>query len=352
MKRKLLLSYMLTLFCAATMQAQNTYIVMDNHPRVTSCNDTLISLQDIYELTGMHDLDDPTDDYTKYRMLELQGSLITSNVITGPIHYTDYAQIYVEKTGTVFNGHNGVVVYIERLTRPTTLFAQDTLKYIVDRGATKNYVEDFFGNLNLWDGGKNTIPLPERIFFKDMNGGTEAAIQNSPNWTPQGAGVYRLRIEAAGCTSTDIIKDTIFVKITETLCHSIQVKNMPALCLDDVADITPYVYVDGLVATPSEIADMTFYDRSRAITSGPAVTFTPTAMNVAPMYSNSLTDPFYPKIEIVYQPNVDLNLGCPMYTPILNTKLPMKFMTTNLVFVNSGKSYYNIDDKTYYSFNN
>src|SRR5690348_16648393 len=106
MKKQVLLC-MLALLSATIASAQNTFIVTDNTPRVTSCDDSLISLQDIYQLTGMHDLDDPADDYTKYRMLELNGSFSTSNVIAGPIHYSDYAQIYVEKTGTVFNGHNG-----------------------------------------------------------------------------------------------------------------------------------------------------------------------------------------------------------------------------------------------------
>src|SRR5688572_20182586 len=102
MKKQLLLSMLLLSLWSTLTHAQNTYIVTDNPPRVTSCDDSLITLQDIYTITGMHDLDDPTDDYTKYRMLELNGSVITSNVIAGPIQYSDYTQIYVEKTGTVF----------------------------------------------------------------------------------------------------------------------------------------------------------------------------------------------------------------------------------------------------------
>src|SRR6478752_705937 len=233
MKKQVLLFSLLALLCATALQAQ-TYIVTDKPNRVTSCVDSLISLQQIYNETQMHDLDDPADNYTKYRMLELNRSVITSNVITGPIHYSDYTQIYIEKTGATFNGHSGVVIFLEGLNPPATLFDTDTLKYVVERGATKMWAEDFFVHLNLWNGGKDLLPLDERIFFINMNAGPETTIKLTPGWTTLGAGLYRLRVEFAGCTSSNLIKDTIFVKITETPCHTVQLKNMPSVCLDDV----------------------------------------------------------------------------------------------------------------------
>src|SRR6478609_2899535 len=182
MKRNLLLSFVFTLICAALAQAQvtGTYIVTDNPPRMASCDDTLITLADIYNQTGLHDLNDPLDNVSMYRILELNGSVITGNVISAPFHYSDYDQVYVEKTGTPFNGHNGTVISINIITPPTFLFDTDTLKFVVERGVKINYAQDFFNHFDLFSSGKDILPLGDRILFTDMAVGTEESATQNP----------------------------------------------------------------------------------------------------------------------------------------------------------------------------
>jgi len=147
--------------------------------------------------------------------------------------------------------------------------------------------------------------------------------------------------------------DSIFIKITESPCHNISIREIPGLCLDGVFDLTPYLYVDGVLATPSQIADMTFTDKSYLPNQSLGGNFNPSTMDVSSMYVAGTN---YPAIDITYAPNVALapTTVCQKYSHLFNTRIPTKFYITNLILVNDdyGNSRNYTIDGTYYSFNN
>jgi hypothetical protein len=336
MKKNLLYFIGLFLFFAQAGNAQvtGTYIVADNGTRLSSCEDTLITLPAIYEKLGIRDLNDPNDDVSLYRILRLNGSVITEDELTS-FKYSDYSAVYIDKPNTPFNGHNGIQIFLNIVDPPTALFDKDSLKYTVERGATINYVNDFFAHINVWSSGLDNVPLQERILFTNLEDGIEKPITQVPTWTTLGKGEYRIRFAVAICGPTDLLWDTLYVIVQESLCNSIQIKNAPSVCLDEVTDITPYVYINNQVATSAELNDMTFYDRSLLTNPNAGAVLDPTAINIGMMYNNST---LYPIIEPVYQPNVAIGT-CAKYNYIFTTKVPTKLFSTSTIITTDNYGY-------------
>lgn len=330
-------------------QATGTFIVADNGPMMTSCQDTLITLAHIFEQRGIRDLNDPNDDISMYRILRLDGSLITSDELESFL-FSAYPTVYVEKKNTPMTGHNGVVIHTSIVTPPTELFDTDTLKYVVDRGARQKIVVDFFAHINMWSSGKDVLPLQDRIFFADLSAGTEVPFSQNPDWSNLAEGTYRFRYFVSVCTADDLLEDTLYVKIEESLCHNIEIRDIPSICLDQTMNIQPYIYLDGQPATSAELADMTFWDRSNFLDQASGLQLDPQAIDFTSMYNRV---DHYPMIEIAYQPNTDLGT-CQKFNYMFGTRVPAKFISTDLIMVkdNSGTARPYMVDGTYYSFNN
>ncbi|MDF2455575.1 MAG: hypothetical protein K0R51_1568 [Cytophagaceae bacterium] len=337
---------------AVSAQTTGPFVVADNGNRLSSCADTLITLDYIYNKLAIHDLDDPNDNVSKYRILRLNGSVITEDVLT-TFKYSDYSAVFIHKTEVPFsNGHAGVQVFLNIVTPPTSLFTADTLKYTVEKQSTINYVEDFFAHINIWSSGLDNVLLQDRLLFTDLEEGIERPISAVPDWSIRGEGEYRMRYAVAVCSPTDLFWDTMYVKVSETLCNSIKIKNAAPVCRDEVYDITPYVYVNNHVATPEELNDMTFRDRSLFGSQPPGTVIPdPTAINIASMYDPSTN---YPIIDIAYQPNVTIGT-CGTYNYFITTKVPTTISVSPTVITqdnygnslnfNLGGEFYGINDE-------
>lgn len=346
MKKNLLLAGLL-LFFTRTICAQTTgtFVVADNGTRLSSCADTLITIEGIFNRLAIRDLNDPNDDISMYKIKRLQGSVITEEELTS-FKYSDYPAVYIDKINTPFNGHNGIQIFLNMVDPPTKLFDKDTLKYTVEKEATINYVNDFFAHTNIWSSGLDNVPLQDRMLFTDLADGIEKPIMQVPNWTNRGKGEYRIRFAVAICGPTDLLWDTMYVIIQETLCNSIKVDHAVPVCLDELADITPYVYVNNHVATAAELNDMTFYDRSFLASPTTGNVIDPTAIDIATMYNNST---LYPIVEIVYQPNVAVGT-CSKYNYFFTTKVPAKLLSTPTIITQNNygsTTTFNVDGDYY-----
>jgi hypothetical protein len=334
---------------ALSAQTTGTFIVADNGIRLSSCADTLVTLPAIYDRLGIHDLNDPNDNVSLYRILRLDGSLITQDEITS-FKYSDYPAIYIDKPNTPFTGHNGIQIFVNIVDPPTRLFDIDTLKYTVEKETKINFTTDFFSQTNIWSSGLDNVPLQDRILFTDLSVGNEQPITQVPDWGNRGKGEYRIRFAVAVCGPADLLWDTLYINIQESLCNNIQVKNAMSVCRDQLADITPYVYVNNHVATVSELNDMTFYDRSFIGSPNSGAVIDPKAINVSSMYNTST---LYPTIEIVYQPNLVLGT-CLRYTYMFTTKVPTKLLSTSTIITRDNYNNtigFNVEGN-YYGINN
>jgi hypothetical protein len=350
--KKHLLAILSLLFISASLTAQttNTYVVADNGPYMMSCSDTLITLADIYEKTGIRDLNDPNDNVSMYKMFRLQGSVITEDELTS-IKYSDYSAVFIKKMNATAFPNSGVQIFLYVTIPPDKLFTADTLRYTVEKGATKNYTEDFFGKFIFFSSNNDETALSERILFTDESAGpgtgTESPISAVPNWSIRGAGKYKIKVQVSVCNPLDYFYDSIYVIITETPCLRLEIKDMPSVCRDEVLDLTPYVYLDGHAATASELAQMTFINKS--LLSGPEEIFDPTMLDMTQMVNKTTR---FPQIKINYQPNVDLGI-CTAFTYAPALTVPTKLITTDIILTknNYGNTVYYTVDGDYYGFN-
>lgn len=352
LRTRLLFSFFSALtFNAAFAQTTGTYVVTDNTNRVFSCQDTSITLQTIYERAGIRDLDDPSDNAGNYRMLRLNGSLITSDIIAGPIKYTDYASVYVEKFGTTFNGHNGVVIYLGLIQRPTSLFKKDSLVYTVEKGAKVNYTKDMFDNFTFYSNGFDVKSLEQRFTFIDEANQINTPMTGASHWEV-GKGNYKVKLDVAVCSASDLFWDSLAVIVKESPCSNVAIKSLPSVCLTDQIDIRDHVYVDGAKASASQLANMTFWDRSSLTNANAGAELDPSNIHIAQMFSKTDRSP---NMVVKYQPNVDLGTSvCLDYGYRFTTKIPTKFVFTDAVFLRDNADrfvQYQIDG-IYYGFNN
>ncbi|GAL86557.1 hypothetical protein CHU_0268 [Sporocytophaga myxococcoides] len=351
MRKRLLLSIAKVLFGGMVLaQTSGAFVTADNGNRMSSCADTLITLEDIYTQCGIRDLNDPNDDVSMYRILQLNGSVITETEITEAFKYSDYETIYINKKNTPFNGRNGIAIFLNIIIPPTRYFTKDTLKYIVEKGAKVNYLKDFLTNIEYWGTGKDTEDFHDRLFLYDgVN--PETAVKNLTDWTTLGKGIYRMRLSYAICSADDIHSKEMYVKVDESPCHSLELRNMPSICLDEVLDIRPYVYLDGHVATEEELADMSFLDKSDNAKPNDILPVDPAAIDLSTMWESKSTK--FPKIEIRYQPNIDLGI-CNKYFYNFVPKVPTKLMTTDVIMSKDsyGSTLVYMIDGDYYGFNN
>jgi len=351
MKIPLLISFLISALFAGPLLAQTTgtFVVADNGTHLSSCLDTNITLNDVYTQLGIRDLDDSNEDVSNYRLLELNGSVITENEISDPFKFSDYSTFFIEKKNTIHTGHTGLQIFVNIITPPTSLFKKDTLWYTVDKGAKKNIVDDFFNEttINFWNSGKDVLSLDERILFRDMSTNTELPIKQIPNWTLLGPGLYRIVYLASVCEASDIFSDTLFVDVKESLCQSIQLNGTLSFCRDEIADIRSFIYVGDHVATSIELADMTFYNRSNSASAGSVID--PSSVDMSEFDSPIL---YFPKIEIAYQPNVSLGT-CSLYQYMLDTRVPTPISgSTLLVHDNYGTQRVVNVESQFYAFNN
>lgn len=330
-------------------QTTGTFIVADKGNRAYSCVDSLLHMTSIYNMVGLKDLNDPNDNPSNYRILKLQGSVITNDEITEPFAFSAYSQIYVEKKNTTFNGHNGLVIYTGLLQRPSTFFKNDTLKpYTVEKGATVSFSQDFFNNFEYWESGYDTETLQNRIIFVDEQNHISEPIGS--HWVV-GKGTYKVKVKAAVCGPNDLMWDSVYVIVKETPCLRLDIKDLPSVCSDDVIDITPYIQLDGGFASVSQLAEMSFKDKSNINPAANGV-LDPHAINIGQMLNKTDKSP---ALEISYQPNVAQGAGvCAAYFYRFAHRVPTKYIMTNLVFLKDNSNrmvYYEIDGE-YFGFNN
>jgi len=351
MRKLLLLSFVKVLFGGMLLaQPSGTFVTADNGNRMSSCADTLITLEDIYTQCGIRDLNDPGDNVSNYRLLQLNGSVITENEITGPFKYSDYDIIYIKKKNTPFTGHNGLSIFLNIIVPPSRYFTKDTLKYTVEKGAKVNYLKDFFTNTEFWGTGKDTEDFHDRLFIYDgVN--PERSVKNFTDWTTFGKGIYRLRLSYAICSAADVHSQEMYVKVDESPCHNLELRNMPSVCLDDIIDIRPYVFLDGHQATEEELGDMIFLDKSDNAKPNDIIPVNPAAIDLSTMWESNSTK--FPKIEIRYQPNIDLGI-CSNYFYNFVPKVPTKLMATDVIMSKDsyGRTLVYMIDGVYYGFNN
>ena len=137
--------------------------------------------------------------------------------------------------------------------------------------------------------------------------------------------------------------------MNETPCLKIEVRDMPSVCRDEIIDVTQYVYIDGQVATPTELSEMTFTNKS-ILGNQAGYIFDPTAMDMTDMVDKTTR---FPQFQIAYQPNVALGI-CTNYNYMPALKVPTKLITTDLVLTkdNYGTTVNYTLDGDYYGFNN
>lgn len=94
---KYLLTFLSAILLSSSLNAQttDTYVVADKPAGLSSCVDSIITLEDIFKIAEIRDLNDPNDDVSMYKMFRLEGSVITTDELTN-IHYSDY-QVYLLK---------------------------------------------------------------------------------------------------------------------------------------------------------------------------------------------------------------------------------------------------------------
>ncbi len=346
--KKQVLIILSAVFLSAGLNAQttDTYVVADNPARVSSCVDSLITLADIMRIAEIHDLNDPNDDVSMYKMFRLEGSVITTDELTS-IHYSDYPAVFIKKMNATVPHHGGIQIFTNLIVPPTYLFTADTLKYTVEKGATVNFTPDFFAKFNFFSSGNDLTDLNHRILITDQSVGTEAPIGTNTSWSIVGKGKYKIKVQVAVCNPTDLYYDSIYVIVNETPCLKMEIKNMPSVCRDEIVDITPYVYLDGQVATATDLSQMTFTNKS--LFGGPGVTFDPTAMDLSEMIDKTSR---YPQFQIAYQPNVTLGV-CTNYSYMPTLKVPTKLLTTDVILTknNYGNTVNYTVDGDYFGFN-
>jgi hypothetical protein len=349
MKKNILLTISSFLFFSYSLFAQTTgtYVVADNGARMSSCVDSIITLADIFKKTGIHDLNDPNDDVSMYKMFRLEGAVITEDELTS-IHYTDYPAVFIQKMNATDFHNAGLQVFLYVTTPPTYLFTVDTLKYTVEKNATVNFNSDFFAKLNFFSSGNDLTTLYQRILFTDQSIGTEAPVGTNGTWTVVGKGKYKIRMQVAVCDPYDYYYDSIYVIVNETPCLKLEIKNMPSVCREDIIDITPYVYLDNNAATAADLAQMTFTNKS-ILSNQTGYTFDPTVMDMTDMVDKTTR---FPQLQIAYQPNVALGV-CTNYTFMPTLKVPTKLITTDVVLTKNnygGTANYTVEGD-YYGFN-
>ncbi|WP_028980414.1 T9SS type A sorting domain-containing protein [Sporocytophaga myxococcoides] len=346
--KKYLLTFISVILLSASLRAQttDTYVVADKPVGLSSCVDSVITLADIFEMAGIRDLNDPNDNVSMYKMFRLHGSVITTDELTS-IHYSDYPSVFVKKMNATNSHHGGVQVFLYLITPPTSMFSVDTLKYTVEKGATVNFTPDFFEKFTFFSSGKDLTSLNKRILFTDQSIGTEAPIDTNYTWSIVGKGKYKIRVQVAVCDPTDLYYDSIYVVVNESPCLKLEIKNMPSLCRDEIIDITPYVYLDGHLATSADLSQMTFLNKS--LLGGTGESFDPTAMDVTQMVDKVSR---FPMFHIAYQPNVALGM-CTNYSYMPTLKVPTKLITTDLILTknNYGATVNYTLDGDYYAFN-
>ncbi len=350
--KKQLLAILSTLLFSTALPAQttNTHVVADNGAYMMSCSDTLITLADIYEKTGIRDLNDPNDNVSMYKMFRLEGAVITEDELTS-IKYSDYPAVFIQKMNATVFHNSGVQIFLYVTVPPTSLFSVDTLTYTVEKGAKVKYTNDFFGKFVFFSSNNDVTDLLERILFTDESAGpgtgTELPISAVSDWAVRGAGNYKIRVQVAVCNPLDYYYDSIYIIVNETPCLRLEIKDMPSVCRDQVLDLTPYVYLDGHAATTAELAEMTFINKS--LLSGSETVFEPTMLDMTEMINKTTR---YPQIKITYQPNVTLGI-CTAYTYAPTLKVPTKLITTDLILTkdNYGGTVNYTVDGDYYSFN-
>ncbi|WP_018342654.1 T9SS type A sorting domain-containing protein [Cytophaga aurantiaca] len=345
MKKQLLLIILSVLFLSTSLIAQTTgtYVVSDNGNYMYSCVDSTITVADIIKKTGIHDLNDPSDNASMYKMFRLEGAVITTDELTS-IHYSDYTAVFIQKMNATDFHNSGVQVFLYNTVPPTALFTVDTLKYTVEKNATVNFTSDFFAKFIFFSSQNDLTSLNERILFTDQSIGTEAPISSNNTWSVVGKGKYKIRVQVAVCDPHDYYYDSIYVIVNETPCLKLEIKNMPSVCRDDIIDITPYVYLDGNVASATDLAQMTFTNKS--LLGGPGTTFDPATMDMTEMVDKTSR---FPQLQIVYQPNVALGV-CTNYTYTPSLKVPTKLITTDLVLTKNnygGAANYTVEGDYY-----
>lgn len=346
--KKYLLTFISTILLSSSLNAQttDTYVVADKPAGLSSCVDSIITLEDIFRIAEIRDLNDPNDDVSMYKMFRLEGSVITTDELTN-IHYSDYPSVFIKKMNATNMHRGGIQIFLYLITPPTSMFSVDTLTYMVDKGATVNFTPDFFAKFTFFSSGKDLTSLNERILFTDESIGTEAPIGTNLIWSIVGKGKYKIRVQVAVCDPTDYYYDSIYVIVNESPCLKLEIKDMPSLCRDEVVDITPYVYLDNHVATSSDLSQMTFINKS--LLGGPGEPFNPAAMDMTQLVDKTSR---YPQILINYQPNVALGM-CTDYTYMPTLKVPTKLITTDLILTknNFGTTVNYIVEGDYYGFN-
>jgi hypothetical protein len=352
---KKLLSFALLIYSGSLLaQADETYIVADNGVNLYSCEDSLLTLESIYNRAGIKDLNDPNATVNDYTMVRLNGVVITNDVIEQPIRYSDYDKVFIQKNNrTPGSGHWGVSIFLHHVTLPERLFSKDTLEYFVDKNDSTAFFKDVAENIDftsiMYSGGDFLL---HNLFFTDEKTGVEYSLRGNTQWY-LGKGTYKIRASATICGANAVLWDSIYVVVNETPCLQVEIKGMPGYCREDMMDITPYVYIDGQVATPAQLAQTTFWDRSDMFI--PSIEKTeiedPTSVNIASMYNFIYK---YPNIEIAYQPNTDYGI-CKAYIERLSPKVPTKWLATaDTVFAKNNKGFQSkyVIDGDYYGFNN
>ncbi|GAL83662.1 hypothetical protein MYP_889 [Sporocytophaga myxococcoides] len=346
--KKYILIFISVILLSTSLKAQttDTYVVADNPVGLSSCVDSIITLEDIYKIAEIRDLNDPNDDVSMYKMFRLQGSVITTEELTS-IHYSDYPSVYVKKMNATNIHRGGIQVFLYLITPPTSLFNVDTLKYTVDKGATVNFTPDFFAKFTFFSSGKDLTSLNERILLTDESIGTEAPIGTNSTWSIVGKGKYKIRVQVAVCDPADFYYDSIYVIVNESPCLKLEIKEMPSLCRDEIVDITPYIYLDNHAATSSDLSQMSFTNKS--LLGGTGETFNPAAMDMTQMVDKTSR---FPQILITYQPNVALGM-CTDYTYMPTLKVPTKLITSDIILTknNNGTIANYTVEGDYYGFN-
>ena len=351
MKIKILLVAAVIFLYARFISAQTTgtFIVADKGNSMYSCEDTLITFEQIFNKTGIRDLNDANDNISKYKMFRLDGIIVTNDEITAPFKYSTYDRVHIQKTGADPILNSAVVIDFSIITPPTSLFAVDTLNYIVDKGEKVNFANDFFTNVKFWSSGNNILDLNHRLTFTDLSTGIQTPMTEDFE-SIVGKGKYKIRQQVSVCSPYDYYYDSMYVIVEESPCHSIAIKNVPSVCREDIIDIRPYVFVDGIAATPAQLEDMIYWNRSNIFDQESGLPMNPASMDMKDMFNK--TD-LFPYVEMGYQPNIDMNI-CENYFYTFNLKVPSKIPKTESVFAKT-----NYDEEeifkitgTYYGFNN